>query len=99
MKHKPGVEKSPCKVISFKNFKKKKVNKVTSTIAAIIAIKIEHPSDITPEDFFINNIEASEDIEILAFEDALENANKGMSSTDAQNNASNDAWWFFNLIY
>ena len=41
MKHKPGVEKSPCKVISFKNFKDKKVNKVTSTIAAIIAIKIE----------------------------------------------------------
>ena len=45
MKHKPGVEKSPCKVISFKNFKDKKVNKVTSTIAAIIAIKIEHSSD------------------------------------------------------
>ena len=49
MKHKPGVEKSPCKVISFKNFKDKKINKVTSTIAAIIAIKIEHPSDITPK--------------------------------------------------
>ena len=91
MKHKPGVEKSPCKVISFKNFKDKKVNKVTSTIAAIIAIKIEHPSDITPEDFFINNIEASKDIEILAFEDALENNNKGINSTDAQNSAINDA--------
>ena len=91
MKHKPGVEKSPCKVISFKNFKDKKVNKVTSTIAAIIAIKIEHPSDITPEDFFINNIEASKDIEILAFEDALDN-NIGQTSADLQNGALNDAW-------
>ena len=92
MKHRPGLEKSPCKVISFKNFKDKKVNKVTSTIAAIIAIKIEHPSDITPEDFFINNIEASKDIEILAFEDALDN-NIGQTSADAQNSALNDAWY------
>ena len=90
MKHKPVVEKSPCKVILFKNFKDKKVNKVTSTIAAIIAIKIEHPSDITPEDFFINNIEANEDIEILAFEDALDN-NIGQTSADTQNGALNDA--------
>ena len=90
MKHKPGVQKSPCKVIPFRNFKDKKVNKVTSTIAAIIAIKIEHPSDITPEDFFINNIETSEDFEILAFEDALDN-NIGQASADAQNGASNDA--------
>ena len=54
------------------------------------AIKIEHPSDITPEDFFINNIEASENIEILAFEDALDN-NIGQTSADAQNGALNDA--------
>ena len=73
-----------------KNYKDKKVKNVSSTIAAIIAINIDHPSDTTPEDFFLNEIESIENIEILAFEDALEN-NKDMSSTDAQNNASNDA--------
>ena len=91
MKHKPSANTSSCKVISFKNYKDKKVKKVSSTIAAIIAINIDHPSDITPEDFFINEIESIENIEVLAFEDALENNNKDMSSTDAQNNASNDA--------
>ena len=90
MKHKPDANKSSCKVISFKNYKDKKVKNVSSTIAAIIAINIDHPSDTTPEDFFLNEIESIENIEILAFEDALEN-NKDMSSTDAQNNASNDA--------
>ena len=90
MKHKPGVDKSPCKVISFKNYKDKKVNKVSSTIAAIVAIKIEHPSDMTPEDFFLNNIEENEDIEILAFEDALDN-NIGQTSVDLQNGVLNDA--------
>ena len=90
MKHKPGVDKSPCKVISFKNYKDKKVNKVSSTIAAIIAINIEHPSDVTPEDFFLNNIEENENIEILAFEDALDN-NIGQNSVDLQNGALNDA--------
>ena len=90
MKHKPSANKSSCKVISFKNYKDKKVKNVSSTIAAIIAINIDHPSDTTPEDFFLNEIGSIENIEILAFEDALEN-NKDMSSTDAQNNASNDA--------
>ena len=90
MKHKPDANKSSCKVISFKNYKDKKVKNVSSTIAAIIAINIDHPSDTTPEDFFLNEIGSIENIEILAFEDALEN-NKDMSSTDAQNNASNDA--------
>ena len=91
MKHEPSANISSCKVISFKNYKDKKVKKVSSTIAAIIAINIDHPSNITPEDFFINEIESIENIEVLAFEDALENNNKDMSSTDAQNNASNDA--------
>ena len=90
MKHKPSANKSSCKVNSIKNYKDKKVKNVSSTIAAIIAINIDHPSDTTPEDFFLNEIESIENIEILAFEDALEN-NKDMSSTDAQNNASNDA--------
>ncbi len=90
MKHKPGVNKSPCKVISFKNYKDKKVNKVSSTIAAIVAIRVEHPSDMTPEDFFLNNIEENEDIEILAFEDALDN-NIGQTSVELQNGVLNDA--------
>ena len=97
MKHKSGVDKSSCKVISFKNYKDKKVNKISSTIAAIIAIKIEHPSDITPEDFFLNNLEASEDIEILAFEDALDNSLSN-TSVDGQNGALNDAWYRINNI-
>ena len=91
MKHKPGANNSPCKVISFKNYKEKKVKYISSTIAAIVAINIEHPSDAKPEDFFINKLEGIEDIEILAFEDALENNNASLSSTDAQNSALNDA--------
>ena len=91
MKHKPGANNSPCNIISFKNYKNKRVKKVSSTIAAIIAIRIEHPSNITPEDFFVNEIEAAENIEVLAFEDALDNNNIFLSSTDAQNNALNDA--------
>ncbi len=91
MKHKPGANNSPCKVISFKNYKDKKVKYISSTIAAIVAINIDHPSDAKPEDFFINKLEGIEDIEILAFEDALENNNASLSSTDAQNSALNDA--------
>ena len=91
MMHKPGANKTTCKVISFKNYKDKKVKNVSSTIAAIIAINIDHPSNIRPEDFLINEIEAIESIEVLAFEDALENNNKSMTSTDAQNSAFNDA--------
>ena len=91
MKHKPGANNSPCNIISFKNYKNKRVKKVSSTIAAIIAIRIEHPSNITPEDFFVNEIEAAENIEVLAFEDALDNNNIFLSSIDAQNSALNDA--------
>ncbi len=91
MRHKTGAEKSPCKVISLKNYKDKLVKNVSSTVAAIIAIKIEHPSNITPEDFFVKEIESNQSIEILAFEDALDNSNIGISSIDAQNNALNDA--------
>ena len=91
MNHKPSTNNFSCKVISFKNYKDKKVKNVSSTIAAIIAINIDHPSNIKPEDFFIKEIEATENIEILAFEDALENNNRGITSIDAQNNALNDA--------
>ena len=91
MKHKPGANNSSCKVILFENYKEKKVKKVSSTIAAIIAVNIDHPSYISPEDHFINEIESIESIEVLAFEDALENNNKGITSIDAQNDALNDA--------
>ena len=91
MKHEPGADNSPCKVISFSNYKNNKLKRISSTIAAIIAIKIEHPSNITPEDFFMNEIESIENIDVLAFEDALDNSNIGISSTDAQNSALNDA--------
>ena len=91
MTHKPGADNSPCKVIFFSNYKNKKLKKISSTIAAIIAIKIEHPSNITPEDFFMNEIETMENVDVLAFEDALDNSNIGISSTDAQNSALNDA--------
>ena len=91
MKHNPGANTSSCEVISFKNYKDKKVKSVSSTIAAIIALNIDHPSDVTPEDFFINEIGNIENIEVLAFEDALENKNNSMTSVDAQNSALNDA--------
>ena len=91
MKHESGARNSSCKVISFKNYKDKKIKRVSSTIAAIIAINIEHPSDISPEDYFINQIEDIENLEIIAFEDALENSNRSITSVDAQNSALNDA--------
>ena len=61
MKHKPGAGNSTCNVISFKNYKDKKVKYISSTIAAIVAINIEHPSDAKPEDFFINKLEGIKD--------------------------------------
>ena len=91
MKHEPVARKSSCKVISFKNYKDKKVKRVSSTIAAIIAINIDHPSDTSPEEYFINQLEDIENFEILAFEDALENNNRGITSVEAQNSALNDA--------
>ena len=91
MKHEPGARNSSCKVISFKNYKDKKVKRVSSTIAAIIAINIDHPSDTLPEEYFINQLEDIENLEILAFEDALENNSRGITSVEAQNSALNDA--------
>ena len=90
MKQKSDFENSGSNIISFNEFKQSKNEIVTSTIAAILAIKIEHPKHITPEDFFINQIDSYDNIEILAFEDALENDNIGLTTKDAQNEASND---------
>ena len=91
MKQKYSKEISQSNVIPFINSSKKNDEKVISTIAAIIAIKIEHPKDRAPEEFFMDLMEASDNIEILAFEDALENEHIGITSNEAQNEAANDA--------
>ena len=91
MKQTSDIHNSASNIISFKKYKEKKSDEVTSTIAAIIAIKIDHPSDITPEDFFVNQLDSIENLDVLAFEDALENDGIGLTTQDAQNEASNDA--------
>jgi hypothetical protein len=91
MKQTTDIKNSASNIISFKKYKEKKSDEVTSTIAAIIAIKIDHPSDITPEDFFVNQLDNIENLDVLAFEDALENDSIGLTTKDAQNEASNDA--------
>ena len=91
MKQTTDIKNSASNIISFKKYKEKKSDEVTSTIAAIIAIKIDHPSDITPEDFFVNQLDSIESLDVLAFEDALENDSIGLTTKDAQNEASNDA--------
>jgi hypothetical protein len=91
MKQTTDIKNSASNIISFKKYKEKKSDEVTSTIAAIIAIKIDHPSDITPEDFFVNQLDSIENLDVLAFEDALENESIGLTTKDAQNEASNDA--------
>ena len=52
-------KKSNSNIINFNSYKKKN-KQITSTIAAIIAVNVEHPEDISPEDFLINNIELNE---------------------------------------
>ncbi|MDC0093637.1 hypothetical protein OAR00_01160 [Alphaproteobacteria bacterium] len=90
MKQKSDFENSASNVISFKKYKENDSRTVSSTIAAILAIKIDHPHNITPEDFFINQIDSYDNIELLAFEDALDNNSLGLTTKDAQNEASND---------
>tara|TARA_A100001015_G_C14746204_1_gene615700 strand:+ start:252 stop:527 length:276 start_codon:yes stop_codon:yes gene_type:complete len=91
MKQTTDIKNSASNIISFKKYKEKKSDEVTSTIAAIIAIKIDHPSDIKPEDFFVDQLDSIENLDVLAFEDALENNSIGLTTKDAQNEASNDA--------
>jgi hypothetical protein len=91
MKVNPDDNDLGSNVISFKKLKEKKSDIVSSTIAAIIAIKIDHPENISPEDFLINELESIKNSEVLAFEDALDNDAIGLTTKDAQNEASNDA--------
>ena len=91
MKQSSDINNSATNIISFKKYKDKKSDEVTSTIAAIIAIKIDHPSDISPEDYFVNQLDSVENIDVLAYEDALDNNSIGLTTKDAQNDALNDA--------
>ena len=63
--------KTNSNIINFNNFKKKN-KRITSTIAAIIAVNVEHTEDTAPEDILIDSIEFNKNIELVAFEDALE---------------------------
>ena len=95
MKQTSDISNSATNIISFKKYKDKKTDEISSTIAAIIAIKIDHPSEITPEEFFVNQLDNIENIDVLAFEDALDNSSIGLTTKEAQNDASNDAWSIF----
>ena len=79
-------------IINLNNFKKNN-KKVTSTIAAIIAVNVEHDENISPEEYLINNIEVNENIELIAFEDALEDLveNSQIDSSKNNKNYVNDA--------
>ena len=91
MKQKNGKNNYASNIIPFVKCNQKNNEKVTSTVAAILAIKIEHPKNISPEEFFIELIESFDNIDVLAFEDALENEHIGLTSSEAQNEAANDA--------
>ena len=79
-------------VINLNNFKRK-YRQITSTIAAIIAVKVQHSEDISPEDVLIDSIEFNKNIELVAFEDALEDLidNSQMDNSKNSKNFVNDA--------
>ena len=79
-------------VINFINFKKKN-KKITSTIAAIIAVNVEHSEDNSPEEVLIDSIEFNKNIELVAFEDALEDLidNSQIDNSKNSKNFVNDA--------
>ena len=99
MKQTSDINNSESNIISFKKYKDRKPDEVTSTIAAIIAIKIDHPSDIPPEDYFASQLDDIDNVDVLAFEDALDNDSIGLTTKDAQNEASNDAWFFYTKLF
>ena len=85
-------KKTNTNIININNFKKKN-KQVTSTIAAIIAVNVQHPEDMSPEDYLIDNIELNEKIELVAFEDALEDLidNSQIDNSKNPKNFVNDA--------
>ena len=92
MKAKTEDKKLNSKIINFNNFKKKN-KQVISTIAAIIAVNVIHSEDTSPEDYLIDNIELNENIELVAFEDALEDLidNSQVDNSKNSKNFVNDA--------
>ncbi len=92
MSAKTKYNKTNSNIINFNNFKKKN-KQVMSTIAAIIAVNVKHNEDTAPEDYLIDNIELNENIELLAFEDALEDLidNSQVDSSKNTKNFVNDA--------
>ena len=92
MTSKTEDKKTNTKIIDFNNFKKKN-KRVTSTIAAIIAVNIQHNEEISPEEYLIDNIELNENIELVAFEDALEDLidNSQIDNSKNSKNFVNDA--------
>ena len=80
------------KIINFNNFKKKN-KQVISTIAAIIAVNVKHPEDASPEELLIDSIEYNKNIELVAFEDALEDLadNSQIDNSKNTKNFVNDA--------
>ena len=56
MKETSDINNSASNIISFKKYKDKKPDEVTSTIAAIIAIKIDHPSNTHQKIFLQTNL-------------------------------------------
>ena len=91
MKQKYGKNNYVSNIIPFVKCTQKNEEKVSSTVAAILAIKIEHPKNVSPEEFFIELMESFDNIDVLAYEDALENEHIGLTSSEAQNEAANDA--------
>ena len=85
-------KKTNSNIINFNNFKKKN-KKITSTIAAIIAVNVEHSEDNSPEDVLIDSIEFNRNIELVAFEDALEDLidNSQIENSKNSKNFVNDA--------
>ena len=63
MKKSSDIKNSTSNIVSFKKYKEKDKEIVSSTIAAILAIKIDHPKNIAPEDFLINQLENYDNIE------------------------------------
>ena len=83
-------KKKKSNVIELKNYIKKD-KKLTTTIAAIIAVKINHTENIEPQDYIIDKLEEDSSIEILAYEDALEEYIENSSKPKPNENVINDA--------
>ena len=85
-------KKTNSNIISFNDFKKKN-RQITSTIAAIIAVNVHHSEDASPEDLLIDSIEYNKNIELVAFEDALEDLidNSQIDNSKNSKNFVNDA--------